>query len=122
MKMSATAQTPAAAIVALVSQLPATTTFADHDKSRHFRQDIEHVLLISIDGFHAVDLSTCIASNLCPHLAGLAQHGTTYANAFTTKPHPTGRRCRLSSNGGGFCPSCFPASSWGSNGEAYRGS
>ena len=86
MRISATAQTAAAAIVALFSQLPVTTTFADDDKSRHSHHHIEHVLLISIDGFHAVDLSTCIASNLCPHLAGLAQHGTTYANAFTTKP------------------------------------
>ena len=64
MRISATAQTAAAAIVALFSQLLATTTFADDDKSHHFRHHIEHVLLISIDGFHAVDLSTCIASNL----------------------------------------------------------
>ena len=30
-----------------------------------------HVLLISIDGFHASDLATCRAQNLCPTLASL---------------------------------------------------
>jgi len=44
------------------------------------------VLLISIDGFHAVDLATCTASGLCPNIAKLGQHGSTYANASTTKP------------------------------------
>ncbi|HLN08716.1 MAG TPA: alkaline phosphatase family protein, partial [Xanthobacteraceae bacterium] len=29
---------------------------------------------------------TCVAAGTCPNLAGLAQHGTTYANASTTKP------------------------------------
>ncbi|WP_407170489.1 alkaline phosphatase family protein [Bradyrhizobium sp. ORS 111] len=44
------------------------------------------MLLLSIDGFHGFDLTNCIASKLCPNLAKLAQHGTTYANASTTKP------------------------------------
>jgi predicted AlkP superfamily pyrophosphatase or phosphodiesterase len=84
MKMPRGARTSTAMAVALATQiLFATTTFADDDK--HHRS-VEHVLLLSIDGFHAVDLSTCIASGLCPHLARLAQHGTTYANAFTTEP------------------------------------
>ena len=30
-----------------------------------------HVLLISIDSFHASDLATCRAQNLCPTLASL---------------------------------------------------
>ena len=63
--------------------LPATT-LAD-DGPRH-RDSMRHVLLLSIDGFHAVDLKNCIASNLCPNLARLAAHGSTYANAATTKP------------------------------------
>ncbi len=44
------------------------------------------MLLLSIDGFHAVDLATCVAARTCPSLAKLADHGTTYANAATTKP------------------------------------
>jgi Type I phosphodiesterase / nucleotide pyrophosphatase len=45
-----------------------------------------HVLLISIDGMHASDLSTCEAQGLCPNLASLAGHGSTYSNAHTSEP------------------------------------
>ncbi len=48
--------------------------------------DIDHVLLISIDGFHAVDLEICVAKGTCPNLAALAGKGVTYTNASTTKP------------------------------------
>lgn len=76
--------------VALSSQVLLTaTTFANDDERHHHdRHDrrFEHVLLLSIDGLHGFDLTNCIASNLCPSLAKLAQHGTTYANASTTKP------------------------------------
>jgi hypothetical protein len=47
---------------------------------------IQHVLLISIDGFHAVDLEICVAKGTCPNLKNLTQHGFTYTNASTTKP------------------------------------
>jgi predicted AlkP superfamily pyrophosphatase or phosphodiesterase len=59
----------------------------DGDRPHHRDHDrIRHVLLISIDGFHAVDLQTCVAAHTCPHLARLAEHGTTYTHASTTKP------------------------------------
>jgi Type I phosphodiesterase / nucleotide pyrophosphatase len=67
----------AAALLATVS-LP-TTGFAQEWRTRH-------VLLISIDGFHAVDLEVCVAKGTCPHLAGLTRNGATYTNASTTKP------------------------------------
>jgi hypothetical protein len=54
----------------------------DHD--RHTR--IQHVLLISVDGLHAVDLARCTAGGGCPNLAKLAQHGVTYTNASATEP------------------------------------
>ena len=47
---------------------------------------IRHVLLLSIDGFHAVDLANCVAAETCPHLTALTEHGITYTNASTTKP------------------------------------
>lgn len=47
---------------------------------------IKHVLLLSIDGFHEVDLANCMAAGTCPSLAALARHGTTYTNASTTRP------------------------------------
>src|SRR6516164_2716798 len=45
-----------------------------------------HVLLISIDGFHASDLATCEAQGLCPSLASLAHYGATYTDAHTSEP------------------------------------
>jgi hypothetical protein len=47
---------------------------------------IEHVLLISVDGLHALDLSNYIASHLNSTLAGLSKHGLTYSNASTSTP------------------------------------
>ena len=49
-------------------------------------RQIRHVLFISIDGFHAVDLEVCLAQGTCPSLAKLVAHGSTYPNASTTKP------------------------------------
>jgi hypothetical protein len=55
------------------------------DEHRDFDK-IQHVLLISIDGFHAVDLANCTAAGTCPNLERLTDHGSTYNNASTTKP------------------------------------
>jgi arylsulfatase A-like enzyme len=45
-----------------------------------------HVLLISIDGMHAVDFENCAANGTCPHLAALKQHGVNYTRTSTSKP------------------------------------
>jgi hypothetical protein len=82
-----TRQLPMTAIAALLcSQVLLTGGTGAANALRIGGHRIKQVLLLSIDGFHAVDLSKCIASGLCPNLAGLAAHGTTYANASTTKP------------------------------------
>jgi hypothetical protein len=55
---------------------------------------IRHVLLISIDGMHAVDFSNCAkglsgvngGNPFCPNLAGLAAHGVNYLDTSTSKP------------------------------------
>jgi len=47
---------------------------------------IEHVLLISVDGLHASDLSRYVAAHPQSALAKLAGHGLTYANALTSMP------------------------------------
>jgi len=46
----------------------------------------EHVLLISVDGMHAVDLANWIKSHPDGNFAKLAGHGIVYPNAFTTAP------------------------------------
>jgi len=63
-----------------LSALPATSAFADDDKK------VRHVLLLSVDGFHAVDLEFCIKTGNCPNLEKLSDHGFTYTNASTTRP------------------------------------
>jgi hypothetical protein len=55
---------------------------------------IRHVLLISVDGMHAVDLLNCASGipgvndgqPFCPNLAGLAGTGLDYVAASTSKP------------------------------------
>jgi hypothetical protein len=43
---------------------------------------VEHVLLLSVDGMHQVDLARYIAANPGSALAQLGQHGTQYSNAW----------------------------------------
>ena len=45
--------------------------------------DIQHVLLISVDGMHALDLANYVAKNPGSALAELSSHGITYTNART---------------------------------------
>lgn len=47
---------------------------------------VEHVLLISVDGMHAVDLARFIDRHPQSTLAGLARHGIRYAGAETVVP------------------------------------
>lgn len=46
----------------------------------------KHVLLISIDGMHAVDYENCVASNACPNLAALGRTGVNYTRTTTSRP------------------------------------
>src|SRR5258708_38094402 len=46
-------------------------------------RDIKHVLLISLDGMHALDLTNYIAAHPGSTLAQLSGHGITYTNAST---------------------------------------
>jgi hypothetical protein len=54
------------------------TWAADKDRS-----NIKHVLLISVDGLHALDVARFVESNPQTALAQLAHHGVTYSNART---------------------------------------
>ncbi|HXC89804.1 MAG TPA: alkaline phosphatase family protein [Stellaceae bacterium] len=69
----------------------ALSAYADGDFGG---RDIKRVLLISIDGMHAVDFANCTSglagvnggSPYCPNLAALGETGTTYIEAATSKP------------------------------------
>jgi predicted AlkP superfamily pyrophosphatase or phosphodiesterase len=43
--------------------------------------DIDHVLLISVDGLHALDVANFVEANPNSALAELAGHGVTFSNA-----------------------------------------
>jgi len=47
------------------SVLQPTPAFADNK--------VQQVLLLSVDGFHAVDLELCVAHGTCPNLKALTQ-------------------------------------------------
>ena len=47
---------------------------------------IKHVLLISVDGLHALDLSNYVATHPDSTLADLSRHGVTYTNNSTSSP------------------------------------
>jgi hypothetical protein len=46
----------------------------------------DHVLLISIDGIHAVDYEICAKNNTCPNLAKLGKTGVNYTRTTTSRP------------------------------------
>jgi hypothetical protein len=68
------------ALAVLVSVPAAYSDDGEHDGP------FQRVLLISIDGMHAVDFANCAANNTCPNVAELATHGVTYTRASASKP------------------------------------
>ena len=68
--------------------------FAEDEGGRFDDSSVKHVLLISIDGMHALDFANCAhgvaganeGKPYCPNLAGLAQTGVNYVAASTSKP------------------------------------
>jgi hypothetical protein len=75
----------AGAVVALAaSQSPAAASEAA-DWQRAFG-GTQHVLLLSIDGMHALDFQNCIRMRTCPNLAALGAQGVTYTRTSTSMP------------------------------------
>ena len=62
--------------------ISATLQAQDND-SRH---RVKHVLLISVDGLHALDLTNFVSSHPQSALAQLSSHGVTFDNAATSQP------------------------------------
>ena len=50
------------------------------------QHQVKHVLLISVDGLHGLDLSNYVASHPDSSLAELSRHGATYTNNATSSP------------------------------------
>jgi hypothetical protein len=66
-------------VSACVSSLALADDDRDHEPSRH-------VLLVSIDGMHALDFQNCVAANTCPNLKALGALGVNYVRTSTSKP------------------------------------
>src|SRR6516164_7833155 len=75
--------------------LAASTGLPAHaDEGRGFGGDIKRVLLISIDGMHALDFINCAGGisgvngggPYCPNLAAVAETGVNYLDTSTSKP------------------------------------
>jgi len=73
----------AAAIVFSLAALVMPRANADNINERN---GIRRVLLISIDGMHALDYENCVNHGQCPSLAALGQHGVNYTRTSTSRP------------------------------------
>lgn len=67
----------------LISPLPALAGQGEISGSGH---TVKHVLLISVDGLHALDLSNYVNAHHDSTLALLSSNGVTYTNASTSTP------------------------------------
>ncbi|HVW69053.1 MAG TPA: alkaline phosphatase family protein [Steroidobacteraceae bacterium] len=81
MKKHISAAAMAVALLAGASAAPAH----DHDETP-FEGRVRHVLLISVDGLHALDLANYVASHKDSTLVALSAHGVTYTNNSTSTP------------------------------------
>jgi hypothetical protein len=78
----------------MMAALAATAAHAQDRDDRWERNQIRHVLLLSIDGMHAVDFANCAngistvnnGQPYCPALAALGKTGINYVAASTSKP------------------------------------
>ncbi len=81
-------------LVAFLAAALSTAAVAQNNFDDWRSSNIRHVLLISIDGMHAVDFQNCAngiagvndGSPYCPNLASLATTGVNYVGASTSKP------------------------------------
>jgi len=79
------------AVLLLAAVCSVGTTFASNNDDNHGR--IKRVLLISVDGMHAVDYLNCVngvsgvnnGAPFCPALAALGKNGVNYVAASTSK-------------------------------------
>jgi hypothetical protein len=85
---------PNSLLVMSAAVLATASAIAQSNPSDLSRRPIQHVLLISVDGMHAVDFKNCSqgiagfndGAPYCPHLTALGSTGLNYVAASTSKP------------------------------------
>jgi hypothetical protein len=83
-----------AGVAVAITLASSTVGAAADDKDKVGSQHIKHVLLLSIDGMHAVDFYNCThgiagansGDPYCPNMAALSRTGITYVGASSSKP------------------------------------
>jgi Type I phosphodiesterase / nucleotide pyrophosphatase len=70
-------------VVLAISLALLCTAFVFAKDTDHPSGAVSHVLLISVDGLHALDVANYVAANPKSALAELSRHGITYSNANT---------------------------------------
>jgi hypothetical protein len=73
-------------IVCGAALLTAVTVRADSEDSSIQSEQVKRVLLISVDGLHALDLANFVTTHPDSALAALSRHGVTYTNNATSSP------------------------------------
>ncbi len=71
------------AVATIVASIPSKVSAQEKG---YESKNIKHVMLISIDGMHAVDLSNYIKTHPNSTLAGLSYQGVTYPKAYSSRP------------------------------------
>src|SRR5229473_5885532 len=72
----------------ICSALGAVSTQSAAEPENRFPRDprVDHVLLISVDGMHAIDLENYVNAHPRSALAELAGHGVRYTGASSSRP------------------------------------
>jgi hypothetical protein len=71
-------------LASAISLAPVAGAQDGHHSDDHLGN--RHVLLISIDGMHAVDFENCVGAGTCPTLAALGKTGVNYTRTTTPRP------------------------------------
>jgi type I phosphodiesterase/nucleotide pyrophosphatase len=75
-----------ACVISLQAPIKAKTQSSDENDSTPRRDSVQHVLLLSIDGMHGLDLANLVKDRPESALAKLSLHALTYSNASTSFP------------------------------------
>ena len=68
----------------LIGATISAPVYAQDDDHDGIQGKIKHVLLISVDGFHALDLANYVNTHHDSTLAALSRNGITFTNASTS--------------------------------------
>lgn len=75
-----------ACMISVLAPIRAKTQFSDEDGSMPRRDSVQHVMLLSVDGMHCLDLANLVKDRPESVLAKLSLHALTYSNASTSFP------------------------------------